>query len=145
MKSSQLLKALRRVLTRPRSSANKDSMEYFKLDPEMVALLDNMDDEELRAFAEIEEHATSDTQVEQYIYICSLIFTRTGLVEYLERAMHIAEGWVAVTSENNLDYARRCQILDSTLAKGNELIDMDTGLVILYKPSLSFQFLIYIK
>lgn len=90
-------------------------------------LLDNMTDEELRAFAEIEEEdIKSDAQVEQYIYICSLIFTRTRLVEYLERAMHTAEGWVAVTLEDDRDRARRCQILDATLAQRAEIIDLDT-------------------
>jgi len=95
-------------------------MEMFHVEQEMASLLHDISDEELRSFAELHEDPADDAQIELFIYTCFLIFTRTGSMEYLERAIQRAEGWVAVTADDHPERARRAKILDVMSARMNE-------------------------
>jgi hypothetical protein len=92
-------------------------MDIFHIEPEMAALLNGMSDEEIRAFADTQEDPASDAQIELFIYICFLIFTRTASMDYLNQAIQRAEGWVAVTADDHPQCARRSEILDAMLAR----------------------------
>jgi hypothetical protein len=94
-----------------------DELEPFHVDPEIIALLQDIDDEDLCSFSELQEDSANDQQIELYIYTSFLIFTRKREVEYLERAMQRTEGWIAVTAVGHPDRARRFQILDMMSAR----------------------------
>lgn len=90
-------------------------MEPFKIDQEMAALLDSFDDGDLVSFAESQD-PISDEQIELHIYICFLVFKRSGSVDHLQAAIQQAEGWVAVAPPEELVRARRAEILDRMMA-----------------------------
>jgi hypothetical protein len=92
-------------------------MEMFHVEQEMASSLHDISNEELRSFAELHEDPADDAQIELYIYTCFLVFTRTGSMEYLERAIQRAEGWVAVTADDHPGRARRSEILDTMSAR----------------------------
>jgi hypothetical protein len=81
------------------TTATNDS-RLFNIDPEMSSLLDDMSHEELRSFADLQEPG-SDDEMGLYVYTCSLVFTKTALKEYLERAVLRIEGWVEVTPDDH--------------------------------------------
>jgi hypothetical protein len=85
-------------------------MEMFHIEQEMVNLLHDLSDEELQSFVRLHDDFSTDIQIELFIYVCFLIFTRTGSVEYLQQAMECAEAWVKVTPKDNIDQARRLEI-----------------------------------
>jgi hypothetical protein len=91
-------------------------MEMFHIEPDVATSLHDLGD----AFVELREDPASDPRIELYIYICFLIFTRMGSMDYLERAIQRAEGWVAVIGDDYLDRTRRSEILDMMLAKTYE-------------------------
>lgn len=91
-------------------------MEMFHVEPEMASSLHDISDEDLHSFAELQDPA-DDAQIELFIYTCFLVFTRTGSMEYLERAIQRAEGWAVVTANDHPDRARRSEILDMMSAK----------------------------
>jgi hypothetical protein len=92
-------------------------MEMFHIEPEMATFLDDLSDEDLRDFAELQDDPASDHQIELHIYICFLISTRTPSTEHLEQAIQQMEGWIAVIAIDHQDRARRFQILDMMLAR----------------------------
>ena len=92
-------------------------MELFRIDHELTTSLYNMDDEDLRSFAELQEDPTNDEQIELYIYTCFLIFTKMHSREYLEQAIQRTEGWVAVTPAGHPDRIRRSHVLDMMSAR----------------------------
>jgi hypothetical protein len=67
-------------------------MELFHAEQEITSSLHGLTVEELHDFADIIEDPTCDAQIEPFICICFLIFTRTDLVEYLGRAIQRTEG-----------------------------------------------------
>jgi hypothetical protein len=91
-------------------------MEVFHIEPEMASLLNNTCDEDLCSLPQLQEDRANDAQNELFIYICFLIFTRKGSIEYLERAIQRAEGWVAESANDHPDRARRLAILDKMIA-----------------------------
>jgi len=97
-----------------------DAIELFRIDSEITSLLDSMNDEDIRSFAELLEDLATDEQIELYIYTCFLTFIRMGLAEHLEQAIQRTEGWVAVTPSDHPDRARRFQILDAMSARRNQ-------------------------
>jgi hypothetical protein len=88
----------------------------FNVEAEMASLLRDMNDEELCSFAELQEEPANDDQIELYIYICFLIFTRTYSTEHLQQAIRRIEGWITEVPIGYPDRARRFQILDMTSA-----------------------------
>lgn len=96
-------------------------MELFDIEAEMAASVHDMSDEDLRSFAELQEDPTSDEQTKLYIYICFLIFTRTGSTEYLKQAIQRAEGWAAVIATDHPDRPQRIRIFDMMSARMCEL------------------------
>jgi hypothetical protein len=92
-------------------------MELFRIEAELASVLDDMSEEELRSFAELQEDPANDEQIESYVYTCSLIFAKTGSTEHIEQAIQRTEGWIAVTAADHPDRARRFQMLDMMLAK----------------------------
>ena len=92
-------------------------MGMFILEPGMPSLLGDIDDEDLPAFADFHKDATSDPQLELYICACFLIFTRTGSMNYLERAIRQAERWVAAISDDHQQRARRSKVFDMLSAR----------------------------
>jgi hypothetical protein len=96
-------------------------MEIFKIEPEMVKSLDNMNEEELLAFiAELQDTPFSDSQMELYIYTRFLAFTRIGPKEHLESALQMTQFWVTATPDNHADRKRRIEILGKVVATGLE-------------------------
>lgn len=89
--------------------------EHFRLEAEMVSELHNMSGEDLQSFTELHEDPTSNDQIELYIYTSFLNFQRALLEEYLEQAIHQAQGWIAVTPADSPDRTRRFRILDIML------------------------------
>ena len=96
-------------------------MALFSIEAEMASSLHDINDDELRSFAELHEDPTNDEQTELYIYTCFMIFKRTRSTEYLEQAIQRTEGWVAVTGLDYPDRARRFQIFDIMSARMCEL------------------------
>jgi hypothetical protein len=92
-------------------------MEMFRIDLEMDSLLNEMDNEELQAFAETQGYPLNDAEKELLIYIRFRIFSRAESVEYLERAIRLAESWWAIIPRDHPDHARRSKILDMLSAK----------------------------
>ena len=91
--------------------------ELFRIEPETTALLDDVSDEDLRSFAELHEDPVNDVQIELYVFTCFLLFKRTLSTEHLQQAIQRMEGWVAVTSPDDPDRARRFQIFDIMSAR----------------------------
>ncbi|KAM5355006.1 hypothetical protein ACJ41O_001652 [Fusarium nematophilum] len=88
-------------------------MKPFTIDEELVSHLDDLSEDELRAFAEMNEDPTNDEQIELYIYCCLMLFQESGSGEDLERAIHRAEGWISATpAAQSADRTRRSEILD---------------------------------
>jgi len=92
-------------------------MEMFHVEPELATSLHDMSDEDIRAFAELQEDPASDAQIESSIYTNFLIFTRTASMEHLERAIQRGEGWVAATPDGHPQRVRRSEILDTMSAR----------------------------
>jgi hypothetical protein len=103
-------------------------MEVFHIEPEMASLLNDTCDEDLCSLPQLQEDPANDAQNELFIYICFLIFTRTGSMEYLERAIQRAEGWVAESANDHPDRARRLEILDKMIARIRERGNMLEGI-----------------
>jgi hypothetical protein len=91
-------------------------MELLYIEPEIINALYDMNDIEIRSFAELQEDPTSDAQIELFLYTCFLIVKRTKEMEYLEQAIQRAEEWAAVTAYNYPDQARRTMIFNSMFA-----------------------------
>jgi hypothetical protein len=83
----------------------------------MVSLLHDMSDEDLNSFAELQGDPANSAQIQLFIYACFLIFTRTGSMKFLERAIQQAGTWVAETADDHLDRARHSEILDMISAR----------------------------
>jgi hypothetical protein len=105
-------------------------MEVFHIEPEVASLLNDTCDEDLCSLPQLQENPANDAQNELFIYICFLIFTRTGSMDYLERAIQRAEGWVAESANDHPDHARRLEILDKMTARIRERknVQEDIGL-----------------
>jgi hypothetical protein len=105
-------------------------MEVFHIEPEMASLLNDTCNKDLCTLQQLQEDPANDAQNELFIYICFLIFTRTGSMEYLERAIQRAEGWVAESANDHPDRTRRLEILDKMTARIRERRNMleDIGL-----------------
>jgi len=91
--------------------------ELFYTEPELVATLHTLSNDELYSFAQLHEDPISDVQIELYSLAYFLLFARTLSEEYLKQAVQRIEGWVAVTNLNNPDRARRLQLLDMMSAR----------------------------
>ncbi|KLU92421.1 hypothetical protein MAPG_11367 [Magnaporthiopsis poae ATCC 64411] len=87
-------------------------MELFHIEADMASLLNDMSDEDLHSFAELQEEPASDEQIELYIYTCFLVFKRSASADHLEQAVQRTEGWVAVTPTDHPDSTRRSHIFD---------------------------------
>jgi hypothetical protein len=81
----------------------------------MASSLDDISDEDLRSFTELQEDPESNDQIELYIYTSFLTATRMRSKEHLEQAIQRTEGWIKVTAIDHPDRARRYQILNLIL------------------------------
>lgn len=93
-----------------------ESPNLFNIDPDMSATLDNLEDEELRSFAEM-QNPDDDGQIELYIYTQFLVFKRAGHQGHLERAWQQAKKWVAATPKNHQQHTRRTALLGMLSAR----------------------------
>lgn len=100
------------------------SMELFLIEPEIVASLDEISEDDIRSFAELHEDPVNDVQIELYIFAYFRLFIRTQSKEHLEQAIQRAEGWVAVTKFDDPDRARRLQLLDMMSTRMHELTNI---------------------
>ena len=105
------------------------STELFRVEPEIATSLHNMSNKDLCSFAELHKDPVNDMQIELYVFIYFLLFTRTLSTEYLEQAIQRTEGWVVVTGLDHPDRARRFQIFDMMLARMCELTYISKGLL----------------
>lgn len=92
-------------------------MKLFAIESDMVSSLYDMDDEDLCSFAELHEGPTSDVQVELYICTCFFVFTRTGSMNHLKRAIQQAKRWVTVTPDDDQQHARCSEVFDMLSAR----------------------------
>jgi hypothetical protein len=100
-------------------------MEPFRIDSEIITLLHDINDEELRSFAQLQdsqEDSGGDEQIELHIYTCFLVFIRMHSTQHLEQAIQQTEGWIAVIATNHQDRARRVQILNMILARTKHIL-----------------------
>ena len=102
-------------------ASGTQNTELFRVEPEMATLLHDMSNEDLCSFAELYEDSVNDVQIELYVFIYFLLFTRTLSTEYLEQAIQRTEGWVAVTGLDHPDRAWRIRIFDMMSARMCEL------------------------
>lgn len=107
--------------------------ELFHIEPEHIATLHDMSNEELSSFVELHEGLVNDVQIELCVLTHFLLWTKTPLAKHLEQAIQRMEGWVAVTDVDNSDRARRLQILDMMSARLYALQDISQELL----PSLT--------
>lgn len=91
-------------------------MEPFHIEKDLANVLQGMKDDELEDFAKTYEDATNDVDIELFIYTCVLLFQRTGSLEHLDRGVQQAEGWVVITSDDDPQKARRCEIWNKVIA-----------------------------
>jgi hypothetical protein len=108
--------------------------ELFRVEPGMATLLHGMSNEDIRSFTELYKDPVNDAEIDLYVFMIFLLFTRTALTKYLEQAVQIAEGWVAVTAADHPDRARRFQVFDMMSARmcnlthiSEELLPILTG------------------
>ena len=117
--------------------------KHFTIEPEMVSTLHDMDDEDLRSFAELHEDPTSSVQFELCICTCFLVFKRTGSTEYLQRAVQRAKEWVTLTPDNHRQHAQRSEVSNMLsarmyLAEVNQQAGMEgTSLAIIDRTMVS--------
>jgi hypothetical protein len=93
--------------------------EVFNLDPELRSLCDEASEEELLVLKKLHEDPTNDAQIEIYIYLCFLCFQKLKRLKYLEPAIQLAEGWLAVTPAHHPDYNRRHSLLNTLTIWGH--------------------------
>ncbi|KAJ3573296.1 hypothetical protein NPX13_g4756 [Xylaria arbuscula] len=110
-------------------------MEAFHVDDEMATLLGGMEDEDLYSFAELQEDITSDEQIELFIYIHFLIFTKTRSMECLDQAIQRTEGWLAVTPTDHPDHTRRSYVLDMLVARRDQFNLLSEDIVSMFLES----------
>ncbi|KAI1740156.1 CHAT domain-containing protein [Xylaria scruposa] len=102
--------------------------KLFKVDAEMASCLQDLDDESLHYFLEIEEENTENDPDELFIYTCFLIFSRSQNIEYLDRAIQRAQSWLSSTPTENEDRARRFEILNIAIEKRIPLCGTTPGI-----------------
>jgi tetratricopeptide (TPR) repeat protein len=98
-------------------------MEYFSIDPGMLDLLDNSTEEELYSMGKLYENQEDDTDIELYIYINFLHFSKTGFPDCLNQAIQRTETWTKDLVPGHTDTSRRFDILDTLIARKFELED----------------------
>ena len=90
-------------------------IEPFRIDSEITTSIQDMNDEELHSFAELQdprEDSASDEQIELHIYTCFLVFKRMGSTEHLKQGIQRTERWIAELAADHPDRTRRCRIID---------------------------------
>ena len=87
-------------------------MDGFCIDAGLVSSLDELDDDEIRNFAELHQDEAND-QAELSIYASCLAFQKGGLVDDLARALVRTQVWIGSMSERGLNSERQTRILDA--------------------------------
>ncbi|RDA91099.1 hypothetical protein CP533_6693 [Ophiocordyceps camponoti-saundersi (nom. inval.)] len=85
------------------------------VDAEIRAAMHGLDGDELQAFAQLYENPANDDEIEIYLYACVLVFFRTDSAACIHQAIDQATKWVAAISQDNPDYSRRLNTLDTLL------------------------------
>jgi hypothetical protein len=104
-------------------STTSISMDVFKVDPETAADFNEMSVEDLGDFVNLHnspnfyESAENDSDIELCLYACFLIFTKIASIQILERAILLADLWMAATPLDHPHRERRIEILDTMLAR----------------------------
>ncbi|KAK6543533.1 hypothetical protein TWF694_000279 [Orbilia ellipsospora] len=84
----------------------------FKIDPEMLEVIEQLSDEELQEFTALQADTDTDEQCELYVYLCFEVFEKLDSEEYLSLAITTAKRLVASAVEDGIEKARRTEILD---------------------------------
>ncbi|KAK6541052.1 hypothetical protein TWF694_008430 [Orbilia ellipsospora] len=84
----------------------------FNIDPEMLEVVNQLDDDELIDFTASQADTTSEEQSELYVYLCFKVFERSKSKDHLKLAIEMAEGLVAVAA-GGVERSRRMKIFDS--------------------------------
>lgn len=95
-------------------------MAPFKIDPELVDLIDSFSNEDLISFAELHDGSRVDEHIELSIYADFAVYQRTHSSERYDRAVMRAEGWVAIAPNDLPDRKRRLEIFDALTASRDE-------------------------
>lgn len=98
----------------------KRKMIPFQVNPEIVDLIDSLNDDELISFAGLYEGSGEDDHIELSIYSDFAVYRRTRSSDHFDRAFMRAEGWAAVTPNDTPDRNRRLEIFDAIAARRDE-------------------------
>ncbi|KAK6542266.1 hypothetical protein TWF694_006226 [Orbilia ellipsospora] len=102
----------------------------FRVDSGITEMLQDMDEEDLRGFAEIYAELTDDTNVELYIYSCVKIFEKSNTLKYLDLAIERTDTWITVGCGDDREQTRRKKIFQLlTLRKSNITSTQREGLL----------------
>ncbi|KAK0717749.1 hypothetical protein B0T26DRAFT_303312 [Lasiosphaeria miniovina] len=102
------------------ASHHMADMELFNVEADMASFLNDLSNEDLDSFAELQD-PTNDDQFELYVYTCFLVSKKSGSMGHLEQAIQQAERWVAVTPTDHSDRTRRSHIHEMMLAWGYQI------------------------
>lgn len=92
-------------------------MELLQVDQEMVSMLEDISNEDLLAFAKLQDDPESNTLVEYVIYTYYLLFKRTKATEHLQQALRQATRWQADIPDANADGERCLEILKTMIVE----------------------------
>ena len=91
-------------------------MDVFRVEPEFMSMLEDLDEESLSGFAALYKNTESDSDIEVAVFVQFLRFTKSSSPEFLEAALQQATKWAAATEAGDPERSRRFQIVDMMLA-----------------------------
>jgi len=100
------------------SGARQTLLGLFKVDSDMIATLRSLDDEDLRAFVELNDrNDSSDEEIELSIYSSYLLWERLHIIDDLHAAICRLQGWINSTPADQQDRRRRFEIFNALVAE----------------------------
>ncbi|KAF3908309.1 hypothetical protein AA313_de0206981 [Arthrobotrys entomopaga] len=109
--------------------------KLFRIQPDMIELIDANTNEEITELANLQDDPNDDDQIELRIYILFILFNKTRSVRDLEQAALYSEGWWRLTPMHHKDRPRRKQIFAALSARF--LIPIDPSELLEYVDILS--------
>ncbi|CAG7566273.1 unnamed protein product [Fusarium equiseti] len=100
------------------SGARQALLGLFKVDLDMIATLQSLDDEELRAFVELNDgDDPSDEEIELSIYSSYLLWQRLHTIDDLHAAICRLQIWINSTPADQEDRHRRFEIFNALVVE----------------------------
>ncbi|KAK6497577.1 hypothetical protein TWF481_011984 [Arthrobotrys musiformis] len=82
----------------------------FRISEEIIAIVNDIADEDLESFVEVNDNHTSDDEIELCIYACYTAFRRLDSAKHLKQAVNKVDTWDTITSEDHPDKRRRGEL-----------------------------------